>query len=64
MADSFDIMAVRIGYKGCIIIGMIMFPQTGLAVVSPACSECRFIKAIYLRAGSCRESDMKNAFQL
>jgi hypothetical protein len=46
MADRFDVVAVRVQNEGSIIVGVVLWPQSGSAVVPAAGAQRRLVERL------------------
>src|SRR5438445_5253069 len=58
MADCLDAMTVWIQHEGAVIIGVIMRPKPGRAIVAPATSKRRRVKGVDRRAVGGAKADV------
>src|ERR1700730_6826131 len=59
MAHRLDTMTVGIQHKGAVIVGVILRPNPGRAIVAPASGKRRQVKGVDRRAIGSAEADMR-----
>src|SRR5437660_8202928 len=58
MTDRLDAMSIRVQHEGAVIIGVIMRPKPGRAIVAPATSKRRRVKGVDRRAVGGAKADV------
>ena len=59
MADCLDAMTVGIQHEGAVVVGVIVRPQPGRAIVAPSSGKSRHMKGVDCRALGSAEADMR-----
>ena len=62
MTDSFYVVTIGIEYESTVIVFMIFWPQTRLAIVFTPSSKSRFVEFVDVFATVCSECNMKSRF--
>lgn len=62
VADRLDIMAIRIEHEGCIVVGMVVGPNSWCAVVARTGGQCGGIKGIHRLPVFRSEGNVEAAF--
>jgi len=63
MAHSLNVVTVRVQHERGVVVGMIMRPQSGRAVVAATCRECGAVKRIDGLAAAGRNRDVQAAVE-